>query len=965
MRTRLAAASQTLAGAAVMITVVTLLSRVLGFGRWVVQASELGTGGVASSYATANVLPNVLFEVAAGGALAGAVVPLLAGPLLRKARVDVDTIASALLTWAVVTLVPLGIALAVFARPIIGLLPAVGTGDQAEVATYFLQVFALQVPLYGVGVVLSGVLQANRRFFWPAAAPMLSSVVVIVAYLVFGRLADGQQGDPGALSSASLGWLAWGTTLGVAAMSLPLLVPTMRSGVRLRPTLRFPAGLGARARRLATAGVGALVAQQVSVLVVMYAALSSGGQHTFNVYQYSQAVYVLPYAVLAVPLATSAFPRLAARADAGDRAGFARLSAVASRAVIAVSTVGVAVLVSVSGPVEAFFEAFTPGGADGMAVAIAWAAPGLVGFALLFHLSRTLYALDAGRAAVVGAALGWGTVALVAALLPALLTGGTPDQTLTLASLGGAGSAGMLVAGAVLLVAVRRRAGVAAVSGLARTVLVAVLAAGGGGWVGHALADVLLPADASVLEAFAAGAAAGAVSLVVTAGFLVLADRPVLDLLLARHTSDVEPGEPEAGSAAAGDDDAGSTRAAPRPAPARVLQVLGSSAGGVARHVGQLASALGTPGSSYPSTVVVAGPESVRTLAASGRAVRFLPVEISDRPRPLADLDVIRVLRGLTSRADVVHAHGLRAGALTVLAVRSLLRRRRPTVVVTLHNLPVGGTAVRAVSTVLETVVARGADTVLGVSEDLVTLARGRGARSTGRALVPAPSRQSDGAPTTGSASGTELPGTPGWSTAGRDAPSAAAVPSVDVPAVRARLGLAPDERLVVTVGRLAVQKGLPTLLDAVVALRATAPEVRVRWVVAGSGPLLDELSRRIVDEQLPVDLLGARDDVAALQASADVVVSAAVWEGQPLNLQEALRAGAAIVATDAGGTREVTGDAAVLVPVGDAAAIADAVSSLLLDPADLLARRALSRAQAVTLPTIADAVTHLAVFYP
>lgn len=947
----MAAASQTLAGAAVIITLITVLSRLLGFGRWIVQASELGTGGVASAYATANLLPNVLFEVAAGGALAGAVVPLLAGPILRRARVDVDAIASALLTWAVLVLVPLGVALAVFAGPVVSLLPGVGTGPEAEVATYFLRVFAIQLPLYGIGVVLAGVLQAGRKFFWPAAAPMFSSLVVIVAYLVFGQLADGQQGTPGELSSAALGWLAWGTTAGVAAMSLPLLVPALRTGLRLRPTLRFPDGAAARARRLATAGIGALVAQQVSVLVVMYAALSSGGPHAFNVYQYAQAVYVLPYAVLAVPLATSAFPRLAARADAGDRAGFARLSATATRAVVAVSAVGAAVLLSVAGAVEAFFDAFTPGGAEGMAVTIGWSAPGLVGFALLFHLSRTLYSLDAGRAAVVCAALGWGVVAAVAALLPALLTSGGQDQTLTLASLGAAGSAGMLVAGAALLVAVRRRAGRGAVAGLGRTVLVAVVAGGLGGWLGHAVADLLLPDAASVLEALLAGAAAGVVAVVLSAGALLLADSAVLDLVRARRAAP----EPEAGAAAVpqaddaaaqADDSAPLAGAAPpldpsplaAPAPqadadaARVLQVLGSSAGGVARHVGQLAGALGAPGSASPAVVVVAGPESVRDLVTSSAAVRFVPVEITDRPRPAADLGALRSLRGLAARADVVHAHGLRAGALVVLAARSLPRRRRPTTVVTLHNLPVGGRAVRAVSGVLERVVARGADTVLGVSTDLVERAQARGARSTDRALVPSPQ------------------------------PQAPEVP--DRAATRAGLGLEPDERLVVTVGRLAVQKGLPTLLDAVAHAGRTAPQRRVRWVVAGGGPLHEELARRVRDESLPVDLLGARDDVAALQSAADVVVSAAVWEGQPLNLQEALRVGAAVVATDAGGTREVTGDAALLVPVGDAAALADAVGSLLDDAAALDDRRRRSLAQASTLPTIADAVTHLATSY-
>jgi putative peptidoglycan lipid II flippase len=533
VRRQLSAATQTLAGAAVMITAVTILSRLLGFGRWLAQASQLGTGGVASAYATANVLPNVLYEVAAGGALAGAVVPLLAGPLLRKARIEVNEIASALLTWAVVALVPLGALLAVFSRPIIGLLPGVGSGAQADIASYFLIVFAVQVPLYGIGVVLSGILQANRRFFWPAAAPMFSSIVVICAYIVFGRLADGNQGQPELLSSAALEWLAWGTTVGVAAMSLPLFVPAYRTGISLRPTLRFPPGIGKRARHLAFAGVGALIAQQVSVIVVMFSALKFGGEATFNVYQYSQAVYVLPYAVLAVPLATSAFPRLAARADADDHSGFAALSAVATRAVLAVSAAGAATLIAVAPAVESFFG-FTKGGAEGMAVSIAWSAPGLIGFALLFHLTRTLYSLDAGRLAVFAAAAGWLIVSLLAVVVPAIITDGTADRSATLASLGFANSVGMAVAGVLLLAATRRRAGAESIARVGRSALVLLIGVSAGAWLGHALCSRALPDDASAWIAVAVGVLAAVVAVAVVAAAIALGDRTMLAVVRTR-----------------------------------------------------------------------------------------------------------------------------------------------------------------------------------------------------------------------------------------------------------------------------------------------------------------------------------------------------------------------------------------------------------------------------------------------
>jgi glycosyltransferase involved in cell wall biosynthesis len=116
-------------------------------------------------------------------------------------------------------------------------------------------------------------------------------------------------------------------------------------------------------------------------------------------------------------------------------------------------------------------------------------------------------------------------------------------------------------------------------------------------------------------------------------------------------------------------------------------------------------------------------------------------------------------------------------------------------------------------------------------------------------------------------------------------------------------------------------------------------------------------LERRIADEQAPVELLGARDDVPDLLASADLVVSTARWEGQPISLQEALHAGAPLVATDVGGTAAVVGDAAVLVPGGDPRALADGIRTLVTDPQERAHRHELSLARARALPTEADAV--------
>lgn len=520
----------TLLGSAALIAAVTLLARVTGFGRWLVFSSQVSAQCVGSAYSTANQVPNVLFEVAAGGALAGAVVPLLAAPLARGAagRREADATASALLTWAVAVLLPLSVLVALLAGPVAGaMLGPEKCPGQRDLAVRMLLVFAPQVLLYGVGTVLTGVLQAHRRFLWPALAPLLSSVVVITAYAMFGATADGRQADAAALPGRAEAWLAWGTTAGVVTMTLPLLVPALRTGTRLRPTFTFPPGVAARARTLALAGISALLAQQASVVAVLWLANHRGDTSTLNVYQYTQAVYVLPYAVLAVPLATSAFPRLAERAGLGDAAGFARAAAGTTRAVLLAGVLGAAVVAATAPAVGAVFAGLDDGDVSRMPAALAATAPGLVGFALLAHVGRALYALERGRSAALATATGWLVVVVASVLAVAALP--RPD---TVTALGVGSSLGMSVGGALLLLALARAAGAAALAGLGRTAAVAGLAGLAAAAGGRVATDAVLAAAGTCAgSAVLAAAAGGIVTLVVLALVVLAGDRRVLGAL--------------------------------------------------------------------------------------------------------------------------------------------------------------------------------------------------------------------------------------------------------------------------------------------------------------------------------------------------------------------------------------------------------------------------------------------------
>lgn len=561
------------ASAALLVSVATLLSRLVGFGRWLVFSPTVGAGAVGTAYQSANQVPNILFEVVAGGALAGAVVPLLAGPLARADRATASRIASALLTWSVTLTLPLAVLIAVFRMPLAEAL--LGSAEEVAYGAGFLLVFAPQLVFYGIGGVLTGVLQAHRRFLWPAFMPLLSSLIVIGVYVGYARLRGPEVATQ---DGAALTLLGWGTTAGVVALALPLALPTLRTGLRIRPTWRFPAGVAARAVRLASAGMTVLLAQQAATLMIMVVSNNIGGRGVFVVFSYIQAVYLLPYAVLAIPVATVAFPRLSelaasartrgadasspgaggteahgigpppaadpsVRTDHGDPGEPALPStgpedvdeaiARTSRLVLALGFAGAALLVAAATPLEVFFSGLDAARDDsdvpfdmlGDTVrVIAWAVPG---WCFVAWGTRVFYALERSRTAAIATSVGWGAVALgVVAGIP-LVMGDPAAHTLLL--LGAAHVVGMTIAGLSLIGGIVHRRGRASTAGIPRTVLVAAVGAALG-----TLAGTLTAAGLSALVgespvgSVVAGAGGGAVALLLVLAAVGLADRSTL-----------------------------------------------------------------------------------------------------------------------------------------------------------------------------------------------------------------------------------------------------------------------------------------------------------------------------------------------------------------------------------------------------------------------------------------------------
>jgi putative peptidoglycan lipid II flippase len=485
--------------------------------RTVVFTRATGVTNLAEVYLAANTIPNIIFEIVAGGALAALVVPLLAGHIARDDRGATGRTATALLCWVLVILVPLAVVLALAAHPIMWALRHDGTPAELATGTRMLRIFAPQLPLYGVGIVLTGVLQAHHRFAWPVLAPLLSSVTVMGAYVVFAAVEPTNVGIPGVSLTGEL-ILSIGTTVAVAVLTLCLVIPVRRLGLSWRPGLRFEPGAARRVRGLAAVGVLTVAAQQLSLLAAIVVVQWGTPHGSLVLFNQAQTVYLLPWAVLAVPLATSSYPVLARAFAQRDEPLFGATLARTGRSLLVLCGLGAGALVAVAAPTAHLLAAIArdvPANlVDTLTATIIAFAPGLFGYGLFALYSRALYARGENRMAARATLIGWGAVTVLSVLLALVLP--VRDRVPAVAA---ANSAGMVLLGAVLIALVRARAGGGAVAGLGRTVLVSVFAGTVAAVAGLAV-RLPLPSTPGFAGSLVQGMLSGAVAVV---GFLAVA----------------------------------------------------------------------------------------------------------------------------------------------------------------------------------------------------------------------------------------------------------------------------------------------------------------------------------------------------------------------------------------------------------------------------------------------------------
>jgi putative peptidoglycan lipid II flippase len=316
------AAEPSLARSTAVMATGTLLSRVTGLLRVTVLVATLGVGEsrLADVYNVANTTPNIIYELVLGGILSSIFVPVFVEVRNTRGARQAWHVARATMTIAIVGLGLLAL-IGVLAAPwIIKLYIHSGTpaerAEAQQVGGQLLAMFMPQIVFYGVGAVMTGLLNANRRFGVPMFAPILNNLVVIAVGLTFHVLVGQEVPQVGDVTTGQKLLLGLGTTAGVVAMTLVQWPFLRRIGFRFHFVWHWRDQAIRKMATLSAYTVGYVVTNQLGYLIIPV--LAYGVQGGYTAYSTAFIFFQLPHGVFAVSVMTALLPPLSEYAVAKD-----------------------------------------------------------------------------------------------------------------------------------------------------------------------------------------------------------------------------------------------------------------------------------------------------------------------------------------------------------------------------------------------------------------------------------------------------------------------------------------------------------------------------------------------------------------------------------------------------------------------------------------------------------------------
>ena len=475
-------------------------------------AFALGATGLMSAYSVANNIPNMIFELVAGGIIASLFIPMFLERLGTDHEEDAWRFASHAFNLALLALGALAFVATLFPQPFIWTQTfRMGTENAQLIratGAFFFRFFAIQIAVYGAGSIISALLNARRQFLLPALGPVFNNLVVIATMFAYVLLRDD-------LRLANV-VLAVGTTLGVVVMFGAQVPALLKTGIRYTRGIGLSDPAVRQMLRLAVPTVIYVATNMVAVSVRNASAFAVSPKGP-SIVLYAWTFYQLPYGILAVALATVVFTELADSAGRRDFTAFKNTFRRGLRATGALILPTSALVVALARPLVSLYRVgeFRQEDVPVVAHTLQWWAAGLVFFACTMFVLRTFYSLKDTRTPMfVNLALTFVQVGLY--LL--LTTGIGAWQGFGINGIPMADVVFFALSFATLGVILRRRIGGYDMSGIAFMFARVALASVVGGAAAWAVAYLLDPVLGGVLGALLQIAAGGALGLAIAVG---------------------------------------------------------------------------------------------------------------------------------------------------------------------------------------------------------------------------------------------------------------------------------------------------------------------------------------------------------------------------------------------------------------------------------------------------------------
>lgn len=295
-----------------LMTATIFASRVTGYLRIFALAYAIGLfGALPNAYNLANVMPNMFYELFAGGILSSVLIPIITKHLIDGSKEEAWRLANTITNLALIVLGALIVFAILFPSPFVYTQTFISHEKAPlELITFFFQIFAPQILFYAIAAIHSSILFSHKKFVIPTIAPVLNNITVIVTVLFFFRPV--YERDP----MLGLWVLAIGTTLGVAVMSLVQLPSVYRLGLRYKPILDLKHPSMAKVKVMAFPVLGYVALNQAGLAVANAVAITFNGG--VAAVQYAWPLFHLAYALLSYPISNALFPNLSAHVAKED-----------------------------------------------------------------------------------------------------------------------------------------------------------------------------------------------------------------------------------------------------------------------------------------------------------------------------------------------------------------------------------------------------------------------------------------------------------------------------------------------------------------------------------------------------------------------------------------------------------------------------------------------------------------------